>query len=734
METQIKDISQLLNLKFDTRNELLYAVRRFYAAKGYVLSIRGSRPDKYVNLRCERSGCYRDTRQVPAEQRKRKRTSRLIGCPFEIRGKKQEEGFWMVEIREPKHNHGIDVEVEGEGMEVEHAETQLNTNSENFVIDENIALEENVVEEENVLEEENEAEEQQEQKQEPTSTDLVPVHEENAYYQLLNSEFRTRTELMQAVRGFYQARGYMLSTRGSRVDKYVVLGCDRGGSYRNTHKVPNVERQRSKKSRLIGCPFKMRGKKQKNGFWVVEEKNPTHNHEPANDISELSLSRRLTRDDMANIEEMTKSGLTPRQILRALKKRNPDLKAITKTIYNAKAKIMKDKLAGRSTIQALFDELVKAGFNCNFLQNQEGHLTHLFAAHPLSVVLTKCFSNVFVIDSTQKTNGYKMPMLSIAGLSSFNTAFYSCFVFLEREDGESYVWALKSFSNILGRDKENQPIVFVSDRESALTHAINVVFPTATNIFGLWHVEKSVRDNCKRCFETREEWDAFLSNWKKVVSSPTEADFFQSWNEFEYFHSEKAYAIEFLKQEWLPWKEKFINAWSDKCLHFGNYASSRAEEALEKLRKDLHVPAGDLREVKNKFCSTVEKQYKEMITQLESEKIRVLYHCSKVSLFENILCRVSEHALVELYKQYEKVKKSTVDPVCTGRFTATMGLPCAHTMVNSEALNLDLVHQQWRIDTRLLPRRNPLIGLKARKDLCPFADLNGPPANQLLIT
>lgn len=118
METQIKDISQLLNLKFDTRNELLYAVRRFYAAKGYVLSIRGSRPDKYVNLRCERSGCYRDTRQVPADQRKRKRTSRLIGCPFEIRGKKQEEGFWMVEIREPKHNHGIDVEAEGEGMEV----------------------------------------------------------------------------------------------------------------------------------------------------------------------------------------------------------------------------------------------------------------------------------------------------------------------------------------------------------------------------------------------------------------------------------------------------------------------------------------------------------------------------------------------------------------------------------------------------------------------------------------
>jgi hypothetical protein len=117
MDSQIKDMSELLAMKFDTRNELLYAVRRFYGSKGYVLSIHGSRPDKYVNLRCERGGCYRDTRQVPVDQRKRKRTSRLIGCPFEIRGKRQEEGYWMVEIREPRHNHGPDADAEG-GVEV----------------------------------------------------------------------------------------------------------------------------------------------------------------------------------------------------------------------------------------------------------------------------------------------------------------------------------------------------------------------------------------------------------------------------------------------------------------------------------------------------------------------------------------------------------------------------------------------------------------------------------------
>lgn len=37
---------------------------------------------------------------------------------------------------------------------------------------------------------------------------------------------------------------------------------------------------------------------------------------------------------------------------------------------------------------------------------------------------------------------------------------------------------------------------------------------------------------------------------------------------------------------------------------------------------------------------------------------------------------------------------------CTGHFTATMGLPCAHKLKNSreKELSLDLIHPHWRID------------------------------------
>ncbi|GJW41654.1 protein FAR1-related sequence 5 [Tanacetum coccineum] len=58
---------------------------------------------------------------------------------------------------------------------------------------------------------------------------------------------------------------------------------------------------------------------------------------------------------------------------------------------------------------------------------------------------------------------------------------------------------------------------------------------------------------------------------------------------------------------------------------------------------------------------------------------------------------------VGLKKQYEKITKGTISP-CTGHFTATMGLPCAHKIINSHEnkLSLDLIHSHWRIDTLTL--------------------------------
>jgi hypothetical protein len=68
--------------------------------------------------------------------------------------------------------------------------------------------------------------------------------------QLLSLNFNTRDELLVCVRVFYSKRGYALSTLRFNSEKYVVLRCDRGGHYRNTHKIS--EDQRKKRIQQVG--------------------------------------------------------------------------------------------------------------------------------------------------------------------------------------------------------------------------------------------------------------------------------------------------------------------------------------------------------------------------------------------------------------------------------------------------------------------------------------------------
>lgn len=75
-----------------------------------------------------------------------------------------------------------------------------------------------------------------------------------------------------------------------------------------------------------------------------------------------------------------------------------------------------------------------------------------------------------------------------------------------------------------------------------------------------------------------------------------------------------------------------------------------------------------------------------------------------IPFFKDVITRISRYALKELWKQYMKVELGTMSPVCSGRFTKTMGLPCAHQMSKwkNGTLSLDLIHSQWRLEGKVL--------------------------------
>lgn len=373
------------------------------------------------------------------------------------------------------------------------------------------------------------------------------AEQEDERHQLLNFKFETREDLLKGVRKFYSTRGYALSIYGSRAEKFVILKCDRGGNYRDSQGVQLSERQKTTGSRKINCSFEIKGKKTGEGLWVVEIKNLSHNHEASVDIAGHPSCRRLSAKELESVDRMSQSGIQPRQIISSLQLENPGLRAVSHTVYNAKAKIHKEKLGGRTMIEVLIQELGQGGFIYDVEHDTSGTITHLFLIHPMSITMVKNFSSIFIMDCTYKTNKYKMPLFNIIGVSCFNKTFYAGFAFLKNEKEHDFLWALSKFKKVLG--EENQPSVIMSDRCQAFINAVNVIFPTTAHLLCVWHIEKNILTNCRKDFDTKEAFDTFLSMWTStVIYSSTETEFQKNWLELQFLHSAKKTTLEYISK------------------------------------------------------------------------------------------------------------------------------------------------------------------------------------------
>lgn len=164
--------------------------------------------------------------------------------------------------------------------------------------------------------------------------------------------FIDREELIQHVGEFAISQGYVVTIKQSKKERVVILGCDRGGVYRNRRKLVDEAsgehiRKRKTGSRLTNCPFECVGKKD-DGLWVLSIKNGSHNHEPLKDISEHPAARRFTETEVLLVKEMTEAGLKPRQILKRLRQTNPELLSTPKHVYNIKAKLRQGNITGQA--------------------------------------------------------------------------------------------------------------------------------------------------------------------------------------------------------------------------------------------------------------------------------------------------------------------------------------------------------------------------------------------------
>ncbi|KAL5134613.1 Protein FAR1-RELATED SEQUENCE 5 [Glycine soja] len=321
---------------------------------------------------------------------------------------------------------------------------------------------------------------------------------------------------------------------------FVLIGCERSGQYK-CRKKEFVRRDIG--SRKCGCPFKLHGKPM-HGWegWMVKLICGIHNHELVKSLVRHSYVGRLTKDEKNIIADMTKSMVKPRNILLTLKEHN----------------------ANRSDteMQHLMKLLERDQYIHWHRFKDEVVVCDLFWCHPNAMKLCNACHLMFFIDSTYKTNRYRLPLLDFVGMIPTGMTFSVGFPYLEGEHVNNIVWALERFRGLFLR-RDRLPVVIVTNRDLALMNAVKTVFLECTNLLCRFHIDKNVKAKCKSLIDQKNVWEYVMDNWGTLVDCPSEQEFPECLQKFQMACS--------------PWPMYALNeiAAEFECVHYaGNNPSS----------------------------------------------------------------------------------------------------------------------------------------------------------------
>ncbi|GAU37262.1 hypothetical protein TSUD_319160 [Trifolium subterraneum] len=384
----------------------------------------------------------------------------------------------------------------------------------------------------------------------------VVVNTGNYFFQC--EKYKVRDEMIEWCRKEATKAGFTIvigksDNGGNRRKPYFLLSCSRGGVYKeNKRKL----KKQDTATKTLKCSFRLRGYFLASQEWKLSVVCGEHNHEMAKTLEGYTLAGRLKPEEKECVQELTRNLVPPKNILTTLKGRNPESKTNMKQVYNARERTVGD---GESkTIQ------------------------DFFWAHPESVKLLNTFPTVLMMDSTYKTNKYKMPLFEIVGVTSTEDSFNVGFAFIANEKEDNFIWALETCKSLL-KSKDTFPKVIVTDRDKSLMNAVPIVFPNSTALVCRYHVAKNVRAKFKAfCGAKEKNLDQLLNTltvqWASIVQSSSEESYISAVAEFRKVFGKYPNFLNYVEPTVLdPVKENLVSLWTNRVMHISNTTTNRVE-------------------------------------------------------------------------------------------------------------------------------------------------------------
>ncbi|CAN1239046.1 hypothetical protein LINGRAPRIM_LOCUS2253, partial [Linum grandiflorum] len=201
----------------------------------------------------------------------------------------------------------------------------------------------------------------------------------------------------------------------------LYMYCSHG--YRSTSYVSTASNgcQRILKTGKLGCKFKVcvkgkpigRGEEWK---WLIIPVKDTNNRGEERYPELYKHCDPLTEDIKNDIREMEANQMRPSDMKSFVNNRYDVEQNITQ-FYNETAKIRVGRLSDNSPIKWFLAQATELKYFTKFTVDKDYHLSNVFIFHPESVRMLHAWYFVVLIDSTNKTNIYRKPVVQLIGVT-----------------------------------------------------------------------------------------------------------------------------------------------------------------------------------------------------------------------------------------------------------------------------------------------------------------------------
>ncbi|EGU71885.1 hypothetical protein FOXB_17607 [Fusarium oxysporum f. sp. conglutinans Fo5176] len=213
----------------------------------------------------------------------------------------------------------------------------------------------------------------------------------------------------------------------------------------------------------------------------------------ATEVSEVRM--RLTTPVRATIESTSRRvGIRARDVRAVVQEQHPESAFTQRDIYNARARINRDKLNGYTPTAALiklFDE-IDIPYVVKWADDEPSRLVGLVWTFSYCLQMWKRFPEVISFDNTYNTNRFKLPLFQATGQTCLGSVFNAAFGLIDNERRKGFQFLSESIRQLTEQHSIRQPDVIITDFDDQMKAALNDQFPDVQQQLCIYHINSNV--------------------------------------------------------------------------------------------------------------------------------------------------------------------------------------------------------------------------------------------------